>query len=73
MKQFFMIFGLAPSFPSFPRAVSPWAWNLVFGPTWAPIKDSNHSMESRLGHAHKMMFPLKCIGKKQHQKLPEND
>ena len=26
-------------------------------------------MESCLGHSHKMMFPLKCIGKKQHQKM----
>ena len=26
-------------------------------------------MESRFGHAHKMMFLLKCIGKKQHQKV----
>ena len=26
-------------------------------------------MESCLGHSHMMMFPLKCIGKKQHQKL----
>ena len=28
-------------------------------------------MESRLEHATMMMFLWKCIGKKQHQKLPE--
>ncbi len=30
------------------------------------------TMESRLGHAKMMIFVQKCMGKKQHQKLPEN-
>ena len=45
---------------------------LIGGPGLYKVLDIIADMESRLGHANMMMFLWKCIGKIQHQKLPQN-